>query len=66
LLFLASPCILRSRIKKFNMKYNVLVLASIFLLLVSCGETTDATNEEAKAETPNIVFIISDDQAWTD
>ena len=38
------------------------LFAMALLAFVSCKQT----KQEIKEELPNIVFIISDDQAWTD
>lgn len=46
--------------------YYFLILAFAFLAVTSCGAPTEIAEETVKEETPNIVFIISDDQAWTD
>lgn len=46
---------------------NYLLLAVVSLLaLTSCGKSAVDEVTSVAAETPNIVFIISDDQAWTD
>ena len=42
------------------------IMAFALLPLTSCKETKQEVKEESKEELPNIVFIISDDQAWTD
>lgn len=46
---------------------NYLLLAVVSLLaLTSCGKSAVDEVTSVAAETPNIVFILSDDQAWTD
>lgn len=46
------------------MKNNILVLLLLTLLISSCNN--QGKNSTEQKETPNIVFIISDDQSWTD
>jgi uncharacterized sulfatase len=50
------------------MSKNALRLATILtvIILSSCKENTLKTEAEPEQVSPNIVFIISDDQAWTD
>jgi len=50
---------------------NTCLIFLIAVLVFSCGnktKTSEEKNQESdkKNETPNIVFILSDDQAWTD
>ncbi|SDM31010.1 sulfatase-like hydrolase/transferase [Kriegella aquimaris] len=48
---------------------NFTLLLLIFLTkvcLTSCKDAKQAPKEEPQEELPNIVFILSDDQAWTD
>ncbi len=40
--------------------------AIYFFLLFSCNGSSDQDPDQTDADTPNIVFILSDDQAWTD
>ena len=35
-------------------------------ILASCNPSGDKTHQSARDETPNIIVILSDDQAWTD
>jgi uncharacterized sulfatase len=42
------------------------MMAFALLALASCKEAKQETKEEPTKVLPNIVFIISDDQAWTD
>lgn len=44
----------------------MMLMALIGLNFTACKEAKQAPKEETKEELPNIVFIISDDQAWTD
>ncbi|MEM1356553.1 MAG: sulfatase-like hydrolase/transferase [Bacteroidota bacterium] len=50
------------------MKFIVSLLASAFTLFIfaACGETSSSDADKPAEELPNIVLIISDDQAWTD
>lgn len=36
------------------------------ILLISCNDSSDQESDQAESAHPNIVFILSDDQAWTD
>lgn len=48
-------------------KITTLFIAVFALItLLSCNETKKEIKEEPTEELPNIVFILSDDQAWTD
>ncbi|SEQ09485.1 sulfatase-like hydrolase/transferase [Neolewinella agarilytica] len=46
--------------------YYILILIFASMAFAFCGETADVPEETIEQKTPNIVFIISDDQAWTD
>ncbi|SMO48662.1 sulfatase family protein [Fodinibius sediminis] len=48
------------------MKYISRSYLLIFVLLVGCSASGEGEQANASQESPNIVFIISDDQAWTD
>ncbi|MDX1638717.1 MAG: sulfatase-like hydrolase/transferase, partial [Balneolaceae bacterium] len=42
-------------------------VAFVLVVLSGCNSSRESQNAEAKRQqTPNIVYIISDDQAWTD
>ncbi|TMM51999.1 sulfatase [Maribacter algarum] len=46
---------------------TLLITISVIITIVSCNETKKEVKESPTEEQPpNIVFIISDDQAWTD
>jgi uncharacterized sulfatase len=48
---------------------NSVLLVLIFLFIIgftSCKEVKEEPKEESEEKLPNIVFILSDDQAWTD
>ena len=45
---------------------TVLLTLLVVFTFISCNETNQGKSQESKEELPNIVFIISDDQAWTD
>lgn len=45
---------------------TLFIIAFALVAFTSCKETKQEIKEEPKEELPNIVFIISDDQAWTD
>lgn len=45
---------------------HLLTLALLFLFFSSCGKTNQPVGEPVSEEMANVVFIISDDQAWTD
>lgn len=48
-------------------KIAILALSSVLVSFTSCKETKPQTIEKpVEEELPNIVFILSDDQAWTD
>ncbi|TXF90245.1 sulfatase-like hydrolase/transferase [Neolewinella aurantiaca] len=46
--------------------HHLFFLALALVFFGSCGGPTEAVSDTAGEEAPNIVFIISDDQAWTD
>jgi uncharacterized sulfatase len=51
-------------------RFSIIILLIGFV--ISCGNKSkreiakDGSNEEKKSQLPNIVFILSDDQSWTD
>jgi uncharacterized sulfatase len=45
---------------------TILLTLLVVFTFISCNETNQGKSQESKEELPNIVFIISDDQAWTD
>ncbi|MFC4095231.1 sulfatase family protein [Euzebyella saccharophila] len=49
------------------MKKLIVIAGLVLVCLISCKEQPDKTSDKkAQIQYPNIVFILSDDQAWTD
>lgn len=53
----------RNEMKKIS---TLILIALVIIGYTSCKDAKEETKVEPKEELPNIVFILSDDQAWTD
>ena len=44
---------------------NQIVVFAFFLLIISCTGSSPSKTEKAEKKSPNIIFILTDDQGWT-